>query len=118
MVIKPYPCYLVVEAGAGVWALHPAVAGQEGAAAAQREAVGGVVAQEQLLRHLRQRKRSQARPGGRRAGQRRIISQGGKGTGGGRVGGEPLQLAAAHQRVAGQQETGTGTCGQEHGYSL
>ena len=33
-------------AAAGVGAAHPAVAGEEGAAAAQREAVAGVVAEE------------------------------------------------------------------------
>ena len=37
-----------MEAGAGLRAVHPAVAGQEGAAPAQGEAVGGVVTQEAL----------------------------------------------------------------------
>ena len=37
-----------MEAGAGLGAVHPAVAGQEGAAPAQGEAVGGVVTQEGL----------------------------------------------------------------------
>ena len=37
-----------METGAGLGAVHAAVAGQEGAAPAQREAVGGVVTQEAL----------------------------------------------------------------------
>ena len=37
-----------METGAGLRAVHPAVAGQEGAAPAQGEAVGGVVTQEAL----------------------------------------------------------------------
>ena len=37
-----------METGAGLWAVHPAVAGQDGAAPAQGEAVGGVVTQEAL----------------------------------------------------------------------
>ena len=35
-----------MKAGAGIRAFHPAVARQEGAAAAEGEAVGGVVAEE------------------------------------------------------------------------
>ena len=99
-----------MEAGAGVRALHAAVAGQEGAAPAQREAVGGVVAQEQVLGHLGQGQGGQAGPGGRSAGQGGIVGQGGEGQGGGGgVGGQPLQLAAAHQRVAAHQEAGART---------
>ncbi len=94
-----------MEAGAGVRALHPAVAGEEGAAPAQGEAVRGVVAEEELLRHPGQGEGGgQARPGGRGAGQRRVVGQGGGGGGGHRVGGQPFQLAAAHQRVLAQQE--------------
>ena len=37
-----------METGAGLRAVHPAVTGQEGAAPAQGEAVGGVVTQEAL----------------------------------------------------------------------
>ena len=37
-----------METGAGLGAVHAAVAGQEGAAPAQGEAVGGVVTQEAL----------------------------------------------------------------------
>ena len=42
-----------METGAGLRAVHPAVAGQEGAAPAQGEAVGGVVTQEALRPHHR-----------------------------------------------------------------
>ena len=38
-----------METGAGLGAVHPTVTGQEGAAPAQGEAVGGVVTEELLL---------------------------------------------------------------------
>ena len=101
-----------MEACAGVWALHPTVAGQEGAAPAQREAVGGVVAEEQVLRHLSQGEGGQVGAAGRAAGQGRVVRQAGEGGGGG-VGGQPLHITAAHQRVPAHQETGTRTCEQE-----
>ena len=43
---------LVMETGAGLRAVHPAVAGQEGAAPAQREAVRAVLAHEAVRWNL------------------------------------------------------------------
>ena len=54
-------------AAAGVGAAHPAVAGEEGAAAAQREAVGGVVAEEG--RPARHRRHAPLLPGAGRSEQ-------------------------------------------------
>ena len=44
--LETFFTHLIMETGAGVWTVHPAVTGQEGAAPAEGEAVGGVVTQE------------------------------------------------------------------------
>ena len=88
-----------MKAVAGLRTLHPTVAGEEGATATQREAVGAVLAQEHALRHRAQRHR-----GRRRRAQRRRTRQGGvvgdqRVGRAGRVGRQPFQLAVAAQRV-------------------
>ena len=82
-------------AGAHVRAAHPAVAGEEGAAAAQREAVGGVVAEEG--RPARHRRHAPLLPGAA-AGQLAEVRQSSP-----RRAPRPLQRAVAQQRVTGHQ---------------
>ena len=82
-------------AGAHVRTAHPAVTGEEGAAAAQREAVGGVVAEEG--RPARHRRHAPLLPGAA-AGQLAEVRQSSP-----RRAPRPLQRAVAQQRVAGHQ---------------
>ena len=86
---------LVMAAGAHVRAAHPAVAGEEGAAAAQREAVGGVVAEKG--RPARHRRHAPLLPGAA-AGQLAQVRQPRP-----RRAPRPLQRAVAQQRVTGHQ---------------
>ena len=88
-----------------VGTLHPAVAGEEGAAATQRETVGRVGAQEAALLHAAQGHGLAARAGqGRLAAQGAVVGDAGVEAGARGVAREPLQLAVAHQGVQRHRE--------------
>ena len=89
-----------MEAVTRVGTLHPAVTGEEGAAATQREAVRRVGAQEAALLHAAQGHGLAAGAGqGWLAAQGAVVNNAGVEACTRGVAREPLQLAVAHQGV-------------------